>query len=215
VNFTEAYKLPIGEHVEKKGKFSYLSWAYAVRFLREHYPQAEWHIHENDAGLPFFCMGESCFVKVSVSVGEQSFTQWHPVLDNNNRPIKEPNAFHINTSIQRCLTKAIGLATGIGLALYAGEDIPREDGDEQKGDQNSGKQLEAFDKLRDAIDSLTLPDAKNSKGQLMTREAFLYWYENIPDVQKLKKLLDAENLSKINSYFQQCLNTFYPMEKAA
>jgi len=34
----------------------------------------------------------------------------------------EPSAFDINTSIQRCLVKAIALH-GLGLYIYAGEDL--------------------------------------------------------------------------------------------
>jgi hypothetical protein len=45
------------------------------------------------------------------------------VLDGKNRPIFEPSAFDINTSIQRCLVKAIALH-GLGLYVYAGEDLP-------------------------------------------------------------------------------------------
>ena len=35
----------------------------------------------------------------------------------------DPNCFDINTSIQRCLVKAIALH-GLGLSIYAGEDLP-------------------------------------------------------------------------------------------
>ena len=52
------------------------------------------------------------------------FKQVHPVLNHKNKTIENPNAFEINTSIQRCLVKAIALATGIGLHIYAGEDLP-------------------------------------------------------------------------------------------
>ena len=38
-------------------------------------------------------------------------------------PIAAPTAFDINTSIQRCLVKAIALH-GLGLSLYSGEDLP-------------------------------------------------------------------------------------------
>jgi len=34
-----------------------------------------------------------------------------------------PNAFQINTSIQRCLAKAIALH-GLGIHIFAGEDLP-------------------------------------------------------------------------------------------
>ena len=43
----------------------------------------------------------------------------------------EPNAYQINTSIQRCLAKAIALH-GLGLYIYAGEDIPADPLTEQQ-----------------------------------------------------------------------------------
>lgn len=126
MNFKEAYELPIGKHVEKKGKFSYLSWCYAVKHLRENFPGSTWVIKEDNNGSPLFLMPEGYMVNVAVIVDGCAFPQWHPVLDYKNNPIDKPNSFEINTSIQRCLTKAIGLATGIGLGLYAGEDLPTE-----------------------------------------------------------------------------------------
>ena len=50
-------------------------------------------------------------------------TQVHPVLDHQNKSITSPNSFQINTSIQRCLAKAIALH-GLGIHLFAGEDLP-------------------------------------------------------------------------------------------
>ena len=76
-------------------------------------------------------------------------TQIHPVLDNQNKTINAPNAFQINTSIQRCLAKAIALH-GLGIHLYAGEDLPHSpliDDTQQKelldllGDRNVEKGL--------------------------------------------------------------------------
>jgi hypothetical protein len=66
------------------------------------------------------------FVQVTVTVNMIDRTQVHPVLDNRNQTIDEPNAFQINTSIQRCLAKAIALH-GLGLYIYAGEDLPVDD----------------------------------------------------------------------------------------
>ena len=51
-------------------------------------------------------------------------SQIHPVLDGRNRPLIAPTAFDINTSIARCLVKAIALH-GLGLYIYAGEDLPQ------------------------------------------------------------------------------------------
>ena len=52
-----------------------------------------------------------------------TLSQIHPVLDHKNRPMLAPTPFDINTSIQRCLVKAIALH-GLGLSIYAGEDLP-------------------------------------------------------------------------------------------
>jgi hypothetical protein len=46
-----------------------------------------------------------------------------PVMDNRNRAIANPDAFAINTAIMRCLAKAIAMH-GLGLYIYAGEDLP-------------------------------------------------------------------------------------------
>jgi hypothetical protein len=63
------------------------------------------------------------FVQVTVTVEGIERTQIHPVLDNRNKTIESPNSFQINTSIQRCLAKAIALH-GLGLYIFAGEDLP-------------------------------------------------------------------------------------------
>lgn len=64
------------------------------------------------------------FVEVAVTVQGITLSQIHPVLDGRNRPILTPTAFDINSSLQRCLVKAIALH-GLGLYVYAGEDLPQ------------------------------------------------------------------------------------------
>jgi hypothetical protein len=49
-----------------------------------------------------------------------------PVMDYRNKPIPNPDAFAVNTAIMRCLAKAVALH-GLGLYIYAGEDLPEED----------------------------------------------------------------------------------------
>lgn len=122
--FIELAKVNVSEHVEKKGQFSYLSWTFAVNELRKRHPDATWEVKRFD-GKPFMQTELGYFVEVEVTVNGISLSQIHPVLDNRNRPIEKPNPFHINTSIQRCLVKAIGLH-GLGLYIYAGEDLPTE-----------------------------------------------------------------------------------------
>ncbi|WJH37489.1 DUF1071 domain-containing protein [Paenibacillus sp. CC-CFT747] len=120
--FAELASIDVSEHIEKKGKFSYLSWAWAVDQLRKNDPEATWEVIRFD-GLPYLKSECGYFVEVAVTCKGITLSQIHPVLDNNNRPIAQPNAFQINTSIQRCLVKAIALH-GLGLYIYAGEDLP-------------------------------------------------------------------------------------------
>ena len=105
-----------------KVRLSYLSWAYAVRELKKRHPASCWEVHEYD-GAPYMKTECGYFVKVSVIVNATEMTQIHPVLDHSNKPVAKPNAFQVNTSIQRCLTKAIALH-GLGIHLFAGEDLP-------------------------------------------------------------------------------------------
>ena len=120
--FVELSKINVNEHVERKGQFSYLSWPFAVSQLRQFDPVATWAVLRFD-GLPYLNTEAGCFVEVAVCVKGVSLSQIHPVLDSKNRPILAPTAFDINTSIQRCLVKAIALH-GLGLYLYSGEDLP-------------------------------------------------------------------------------------------
>ncbi len=120
--FAELARLDVSEFIEKKGQFSYLSWTWAIDRLRRTHPDATWEVKRfNNA--PFMKTECGYFVEVSVKVDGVTLSQIHPVLDSRNRPILEPNAFDINTSIQRCLVKAIALH-GLGLYIYAGEDLP-------------------------------------------------------------------------------------------
>src|ERR1035437_4477299 len=129
--FTKLNAVNVSEHIEKKGQFSYLSWPFAVAQLRQADPAATWQVIRFD-GLPYQKTEAGYFVEVAVTVQGVSLSQIHPVLDSKNQPIELPNAFDINTSIQRCLVKAIALH-GLGLYIYAGEDLPDAE------NQNDGK----------------------------------------------------------------------------
>ncbi len=123
----------VSAHIEKKGQFSYLSWPFAVAQLRLAEPTASWEVRRYD-GLPYQATELGVFVEVAVTVQGVTLSQIHPVLDARNRPIATPSSFDINTSIQRCLVKAIALH-GLGLYIYAGEDLPTitEDEDNKRG----------------------------------------------------------------------------------
>ena len=121
--FAALSAINVNDHIEKKGGFSYLSWPFAVAQLRLADPTASWEVRRFN-GLPYLMTESGSFVEVAVTVQGITLSQIHPVLDSKNRPLLAPTAFDINTSIQRCLVKAIALH-GLGLYIYAGEDLPQ------------------------------------------------------------------------------------------
>ena len=122
-HFARLAAINVSDHIEKKGGFGYLSWPFAVAQLRLADPAARWEVCRFN-GLPYLASELGVFVEVAVTVQGVTLSQIHPVLDGRNRPILVPSAFDINTSIQRCLVKAIALH-GLGLYIYAGEDLPQ------------------------------------------------------------------------------------------
>ena len=125
--FRSLFQIDVAKYVEMKGQFSYLSWPFAVAQLRLADPTACWEVRRFD-GLPYLSTELGFFVEVAVTVQGVTLSQIHPVLDHKNRPLLAPTPFDINTSIQRCLVKAIALH-GLGLSIYAGEDLPDLNGD--------------------------------------------------------------------------------------
>jgi hypothetical protein len=119
--FRRLMAIDVSRHIEHKGGFAYLSWPFAVAQLRQADPTASWEIKRFD-GLPYLKTETGFYVEAAVTVQGVTLSQVHPVLDGRNRPIDSPTSFDINTSIQRCLVKAIALH-GLGLSVYAGEDL--------------------------------------------------------------------------------------------
>ena len=123
-------KIDCSDHVEKKGGLTYLSWAWAWKILKENFPDASFEKNWFEYGdptpytLPYALdKGGNAFVRVTVTVAGVAITEVMPVLDNRNRSVQRPNSFQVNTSLQRCLTKAIAYH-GLGSYIYAGEDVP-------------------------------------------------------------------------------------------
>ena len=66
----------IKDMIEKKGKFSYISWAMAWSALCDIYPDATMEKHCNEHGFPVFKDENGwCFTKVTVTVNGKSVTE--------------------------------------------------------------------------------------------------------------------------------------------
>ena len=116
----------VNEHTEKKNGLTYLSWAWAWAKVKENYPDAFYTIYENPDGLIYFTDGRTAWVKTGVTIKGQELIEYLPVLDYNNRSsigIDRLTSFDVNKAIQRSLTKACA-RHGLGLYIYAGEDLP-------------------------------------------------------------------------------------------
>lgn len=116
--FKELNSINVSKHIEKKGRFNYLSWTYAVQTLLENDPGAWWAFDQ-----PLFLHDQTVLIFCKLHAFEKVIHMQLPVLNHQNKPISNPNAFDVNTSMMRCLAKAIA-CTGIGLYIYAGEDLP-------------------------------------------------------------------------------------------
>ena len=118
-------KLNVNEHTEKKGNLTYLSWAWAWAEALKADPAATFEVK---------MFGDRCYtdingtamVWITAVMFGKAMTCQLPVMDHRNKPITNPDAFAVNTAIMRCMTKALSLH-GLGLYIYAGEDLPEAD----------------------------------------------------------------------------------------
>ena len=123
--------------VEKKGKFDYLSWAYAQKLAKIFDEKCTWRIIKTDNGS-FVHNG---FLLLEMTFLGQTEQHFFPIIDHYNKPIQNPNPYQINTSQMRGFAKLFAMVSGFGLSLYVGEDLAYLD--EEKNNQ---KQQQAKDK---------------------------------------------------------------------
>ena len=113
------------EHTEKKGNLTYLSWAWAWQMVKDHFPTAQYTIYENPDGWNYFTDGRTCWVKTGITIEGIEHIEYLPVMDQRNQsiPFDQVRSTDVNKAIQRSLTKACA-RHGLGLYIYAGEDLP-------------------------------------------------------------------------------------------
>lgn len=153
IMFEALSALNLNEFVEKRNDLTYLPWSNAFDVLRSVYPSATYKVIRNSNGLPYFAdpnTGIIVFTEVTIDgITSECFL---PVMDFKNQAMKlEPytyqawnsfkkcneeksvaaaTMFEINKTIWRCLVKNIAIATGIGLYIFKGEDVPEKSNDD-------------------------------------------------------------------------------------
>lgn len=150
----------VNEHVEKKKTneknpdgtdkyLSYLSWVWAWGQVKQHFPDASYEVrHWGDK--PYLNDDQlGIMVETSVTINGETISMWLPVMNGNNKAMKAvpytyktkygdktvdaATMFDVNKAIMRCLAKNIAMF-GLGLYIYAGEDLPEEEAAQAKSD---------------------------------------------------------------------------------
>lgn len=128
--FKAAYDTPdIGAHIEKDYKgLSYLSWPFAFRYLKEHFPALYVAFEEKTIGEVVFGGPGYYYLRPYLTDGiRRTAALVFPVMDRKHNAIQQLDGRAISDNCQRASVKAIATFTGLGLRLYAGEDIPKEE----------------------------------------------------------------------------------------
>lgn len=153
-NFEKAYSLNVKDKTESKNGLSYLSWAWAWAEFKKIYQDATYRVIKDEKGLPYIYdenLGYMVFTEVTA--GNITHEMWLPVMDGANKSMKAfkysyttkygdkeveaATMFDINKTLMRCLTKNLAMF-GIGLYIYAGEDLPEDSKEEVKQPEVKG-----------------------------------------------------------------------------
>lgn len=218
IMFEALSALNLNEFVEKRNDLTYLPWSDCFDVLRSVYPSATYKVIRNSDGLPYFAdpnTGIMVFTEVTIDgITSECFL---PVMDFKNQAMKlEPytyqawnsfkkcneeksvaaaTMFDINKTIWRCLVKNIAIATGIGLYIFKGEDVPEKSNEETASTSKQQKKSavqptpKPFDKyagLKATINSA--PDVNTLMSLYLDHEA------EITANPQLKQLLTARKL---------------------
>ena len=147
-------------------ELTYLSWCYAWSEVKKLYPNARYEILKfGENKLPYvFDEKTGYMVFTRVEIEDIEHEMWLPVMDSANKAMKDKpykytvkkfNAktkqyefvekevqtatmFDINKTIMRCLTKNLAMF-GLGLYIYAGEDLPENVDNEEPKKTNEKK----------------------------------------------------------------------------
>lgn len=87
-----------------------------------------------DREVPYLTTMTGTMVECTITIEGEPYTESLYVMDNNNNAVINPTMKEINKTQKRCLVKTLALA-GLGLSIYAGEDLPMADINEADKEQ--------------------------------------------------------------------------------
>ena len=170
--FAKLNAINVNGKTEKKNGLTYLSWAWAWAEVKKLYPDATYTVYERETEygpVNYFTDGRTCWVKTGVTVNGIEHIEYLPVMDFKNKsiPLGSVTSFDVNKTIQRSLTKAVA-RHGLGLYIYAGEDLPEEDARKAKDLATVKDELAAFCNAYDASGKTAAKVWKKYKVDTMT-----------------------------------------------
>lgn len=181
------------EHTEKKNNLTYLSWAWAWQIVKQNYPDAQYTIYESPQGWNYFTDGRTCWVKTGVTINGLEHIEYLPVMDYKNASIAadKVTSFDVNKAIQRSLTKAVA-RHGLGLYIYAGEDLPDSE-DDAKRESVKAKPKKVAEPEDLDLD-LALDEVKKAKTKEELTSVWENWkgYQNNPTFWNAVKSKNSE-----------------------
>lgn len=210
--FEELSKIDVGEHIEKKNGLSYLSWAWAWAEVKKKYPSTTSTVYENPEGLNYFHDDMTAWVKVGVKIEGQEHIEYLPVMDYKNKsiPLANITSTDVNKAIQRAITKAIA-RHGLGLYIYAGEDLPEDENNQKKitRGKETPEEAKKNDEMRAGVDPVYLPtpDGKVSDAQWAKLNAEMErtgitvaTLKKMYEVSKLEDMTEAQVVAALNKF---------------
>ena len=226
--FEKLSSINVNSRVEKKNGLTYLSWGYAWAEVKKACPDATYKILETeyDESLGFMCHS-------TVTIEGETLEMWLPVMDGANksmkkvaytykgsvwengkkvekdRPVEAATTFDINKTLMRCLTKNLAMF-GLGLYIYAGEDLPEDTKDDSSkaitapknlptipasSDERKAKALGILRALK-TIDTvpLLLAAIREFRG---TKEGV-----DVVDAPTIDKFIELNTIDVINSFYK-------------
>lgn len=192
---SDLLKINVNDHTEKKGGLTYLSWAWAWAEVLKIDPQATWVAHQygpQGNEQPCMWIGETAIVHTSVIIKGLRRECLLPVMDNRNNAVKQPDARKISDAIMRCMTKAIAMH-GLGLYIYAGEDLPE---NKQGGSPTDGATDTLTTAQREYVSSVAA-----TIGQKMGADNTWGAYEELVSaIERVKKGRGDVNMFEVSLY---------------
>jgi hypothetical protein len=182
--FETLNKIDCSAHTETKKQgatnLTYLSWAWAWAEVKKAFPNATFTIYENAQGWNYHTDGRTAWVKTGVTIEGVEMIEYLPVMDFRNQsiPLENVTSFDVNKAIQRSLTKAAA-RHGLGLYIYAGEDLPEDSCSKPAAKPAAPKKTAAPAPVPDA----TTPEQKklataNTKAELRAMLTDNHWVAN-------------------------------------